>query len=81
MFFEPVQDASAAQERAAKAENELQEASERSQYTLKGQIQDLESDIRDKETAYQNLQEEQAMLHQQIQSAKVCLLRPYLQFG
>lgn len=66
-----VQDAKMAEERAAKAENKLQEANEQSQYELRNQIHDLEIQLRDKETFYQGLQEEQATLHQQIQAAKV----------
>ena len=60
-----------AEERAAKAENKLQEANEQSQYELRNQIHDLEIQLRDKETSYQGLQEELATLHQQIQAAKV----------
>ena len=65
-----LQDARASEERAGKAENKLQEAHEQSQYELRNQIHDLEIQLRDKETSYQSLQEEQATLHQQIQSAK-----------
>ncbi len=67
-----LQDARIAEERAAKAENKLQEADEQSQYELRHQIHDLEIQLRDKETSHQGLQEEQAALHQQIQSNKVC---------
>lgn len=69
-FLSYLQDARAAEERAGKAENKLQEAHEQSQYDLRNQIHDLEIQLRDKETSYQGLQEEQATLHQQIQSAK-----------
>lgn len=66
-----LQDANTAQERLARLEQEHMDARESSQEELKTQIHTLELDLRDKETAYQSLQEEQAGLHQQIQAAKV----------
>ena len=62
-----------AEERAAKAEHDLEEANDNSHYELKNQIRDLESQLRDKEVSHQNMLEEQSTLHQQIQSAKVAL--------
>lgn len=78
IIFDLLQDAVAAHQRAAKAEQDAQENNERSQYELKNQIQDLERQLRDREASHQGLQEEQATLHQQIQSAKVRHRKPML---